>query len=147
MTVEDFTDTLAPYAEASEKTTGVPTIFSLAQAALETGWGKYVKGNNLFGIKDTDGVNGNEIQFLTTEYNKKTGWRKVKQWFRKYRSFKESFDDHGRFFIQNKRYAKAMQQTDNPEEFARLIANAGYATDPKYYHKIVTIMHMIKPYL
>lgn len=147
MSVRDFTEVLAPYAEASEKDTSVPALFSLAQAALETGWGKKVKGNNLFGIKDTDGINGNEIEFLTTEYNKKTGWRKVKQWFRKYDSFKESFDDHGKFFIKNKRYAEAMKHTNDPVEFARLIANAGYATDPDYYNKIVMIMNMIKPYM
>ena len=145
-TVRKYVQAYGSYAIQSEIETGIPAIFSLAQSALESGWGKSVKGNNMFGIKDTDGINGNEISFITTEYSKKTGWHKIKAWFRKYRSPKESFNDHGRFLRRNKRYYQAMEYTDDPIKFAKALAAAGYATDPNYAGKIIDIMAMIKPY-
>lgn len=145
-TVNRFIDKYGKWAKLSANDTGVPALFTLAQCALETGWGKSVKGNNMFGIKDTDGLNGNEIEFLTTEYNKQTGWHKVKAFFRKYKTPKESFDDHAKFLIKNERYKAAFNYEHDPVMFAKEVAKAGYATDPQYAQKIITIMKMIKPY-
>lgn len=146
-TVSKFVDKYGKWAKLSANDTGVPALFTLAQCALETGWAKHVKGNNMFGIKDTDGINGNEIQTWTTEYHKKTGWQKVKAWFRKYKTPKQSFDDHAMFLIKNARYKEAFQYAHDPVMFAKKVAKAGYATDPNYVGKILTIMTMIKPYL
>lgn len=145
--VSRFIQQYGYFAKESEKDTGVPALFTLAQCALETGWGASVKGNNMFGIKDTDGINGNEVQVLTTEYHRKTGWEKIKAWFRKYPSPKQSFDDHGKFLLQNPRYRKAFEFKNNPVRFCQEIAAAGYATNPAYSQKIQTIMKMITPYL
>lgn len=144
--VKDFVRAYGYYADISQVNTGVPALFTLAQGALESGWGKNVKGNNFFGVKDTDGINGNEILILTTEYNQKTGWRKVKAWFRKYNTPADSFTDHGKFLRKNPRYREAFNFTNDPVRFAHEVAAAGYATDPKYDQKIQTIMKMIKPY-
>jgi flagellum-specific peptidoglycan hydrolase FlgJ len=140
MTPREYYNTYIVFAKESERKTKVPALFTLAQAALESGWGAKVKGNNFFGIKDTDGVNGNEVEFLTTEYNKRTGvWIKIKQYFRKYKTAADCFTDHGAFLVNNKRYAKAFYFRD-PVLFAREVAKAGYATDPNYYDKIVAII-------
>lgn len=145
--VSRFVENYGAWALASERYTGIPALFTLAQSALETGWGNAIKGNNMFGIKDTDGINGNEVQVLTTEYHRKTGWEKIKAWFRKYPSPKQSFDDHARFFLENPRYQKALLVKSDPVKFAEEVAAAGYATDPTYALKIITIMKMIKPHL
>ena len=60
--------------------------------------------------------------------------------FRKYNSPAESFTDHGNFLRQNKRYAGAFQHTNDPEQFARDIQKAGYATDPNYAKQLIGIM-------
>lgn len=146
MTPTQFYNTYIPFAKESEIKTKVPALFTLAQAALESGWGAKVKGNNFFGIKDSDGINGNEIEFLTTEYNKKTGlWVKIKQYFRKYDRPADSFIDHGNFLKKNKRYAKAFYFTNDPYLFAREVAKAGYATDPHYFEKIASIIGLLEP--
>lgn len=145
MTPKEFKSKFLPFALESEKRTKVPALFTLAQAALETGWGQYVKANNFFGIKDTDGVNGNEIEFLTTEWSKTRGvFYKIKQYFRAYKTPAECFIDHGNFLVKNKRYAKAFYFTYDAVKFAEQVAKAGYATDPKYFQKIETIISLIK---
>jgi flagellar protein FlgJ len=122
MTRVDFVKKYYQYAKEAETNTKVPAIFILAQCAIETGWSKYSPGHMMFGIKDTDGINGNEQLVTTTEYLKNPNAKfpviiskvfipakklykyVVKTWFRKYNSPKESFEDHGRFFIDNRRY-------------------------------------------
>ncbi|TAN18824.1 MAG: peptidoglycan hydrolase [Chitinophagaceae bacterium] len=146
--VKTFVDTYRPYAEQSEKETGIPALFSLAQAALESGWGKNVKGNNMFGIKARPNAMPDDEQLiLTTEYNKRKHlWEKIKAWFRKYKTPKESFTDHALFLLSNPRYKKALEYKQYPQRFAQEVAEAGYATDPNYAQKLITIMKMIKPY-
>lgn len=146
MDVKTFVNTFAPYAVASEKKTGVPAVFSLAQSALETGWGGRVAGNNMFGIKDTqEGVPG--VYVWTTEYNRTTGlWQRIKQLFRKYASPEESFTDHGNFLKNNPRYRAAFNVSRYPDLFAQLVAKAGYATDPDYAEKIIAIIRLINPF-
>lgn len=51
---------------------GIPVEVKVAQAALETGWGRYVKGNNWFGIK------GKSQSFVTTEFLSNSEYNKVK---------------------------------------------------------------------
>jgi len=70
MTKQAFVDYLYPFAKASEDLTGISAIAQLAQGALESGWFKVAPGNMIFGVKDTDGVNGNEQLLITTEYSK-----------------------------------------------------------------------------
>ena len=123
--------------------------FILAQAAHESAWGERAPGNNFFGVKDSDGINGNEQLLGTTEYAatptarfpvilsiKKVAvklWRYViKDHFRVYVTPREAFIDHARFFIRNRRYHLALPLSEYPLEFTDAIAKAGYATDPNY---------------
>ncbi|AOW09515.1 glycoside hydrolase family 73 protein [Flavobacterium gilvum] len=164
MTKQEYTNFYYPFALASEKITGISAVAQLAQGALESAWGKVAPGNMLFGVKDTDGVNGNEQLITTTEYSKSANAKfpniitvtpvmrngqkwfkyKIKDYFRKYPTPKESFVDHANFFIRNKRYAKAMTVKSDPYQFIDEIAKAGYATDPSYATTLKSIAKSIE---
>ena len=119
----------------------------------------------MFGVKDTDGINGNEQLVATTEYFnspnvkfpfvywikevvKGKRWEyKVKDWFRKYPTPKESFVDHAVFLKKNQRYYKAFLYNNNPYLFAREVCKAGYATAPDYQQQLEAVMKMIEPHL
>lgn len=164
MKSSDFVAKYLPYAKQTEEKTGIKAEFILAQAALESGWGESAPGNMFFGVKDSDGINGNEQLLTTTEYLKtdkakfpvvlsiekviRNGaeWFKyrIKDYFRKYKTPEESFTQHAQFFFKNKRYAKALTFKDNPFRFAEEVAKAGYATDPDYAKKISLIIVRIQ---
>jgi flagellum-specific peptidoglycan hydrolase FlgJ len=135
-----FIDSVSADAVRSQQVTGVPASVTLAQAILESGWGKSSlakEGNNFFGIKG-QGLAGS-INLPTKEYVNGQ-YVTVNAPFRKYNSAEESFTDHGRFFLENRRYANAMQHADNAQQFAREIAKAGYATDPNYANKLNSLI-------
>lgn len=152
MTVKQFVQAYLPFAHQTEKKTGISALAILAQAAVESGWGKVAPGNMFFGIKDTDGINGNEQLLTTTEYTRtaknpmpvaisstpviRNGVKMFKHvgkdYFRKYNTPEESFSDHAKFFFQNKRYEKALLVKSDPYKFIDAIAAAGYATAPNY---------------
>lgn len=159
MTPRNFVISYYAFAKASEAKTGIHHVATLAQAATESGWGKAAPGNMFFGIKDTDGVNGNEQLVTTTEYSRRADLKfpviisvtpvvkkgvkmfkyVVKDYFREYKTPEGSFTDHGKFFLENKRYAKALEVKGDPYRFIEEIAKAGYATAPDY----VEVMHSI----
>jgi len=149
MTPEQFVKIFYPHAKKVQDKTGISAIALLAQSAHETGWGKKAVGNMMFGVKDTDGLNGNEQLITTTEYHNnpnvkypvrlgviKVGlnrWKyTIKDWFRKYDSSEQSFYDHAKFLIDNPRYKKALTFRQSPKMFLQEVAKAGYATDPNY---------------
>ncbi|MGL4596344.1 MAG: glucosaminidase domain-containing protein, partial [Bacteroidia bacterium] len=68
----DFVKAFFPFAKKTEEKTGISAIAILAQAALESGWGEKAPGNMFFGVKDTDGLNGNEQLLTTTEYSRRS---------------------------------------------------------------------------
>ena len=133
-----FGKTFGPAAAAASRQTGVPASIILAQAALETGWGASAKAvsKNLFGIKGT-GPAGS-VRLPTTEY---VHGRKIhiKAKFRKYHNWAESIADHGRL-LQTSRYRNAMRYKNDPDRFAKELQRAGYATDPRYASKLISIM-------
>jgi flagellum-specific peptidoglycan hydrolase FlgJ len=134
----EFGRLFGPVAREASRVSGVPASIIMAQAALETGWGASAIGSakNLFGIKGT-GPAGS-VRVSTKEFR---NGRMVSEManFRKYNSWAESIADHGRL-LQNSRYAKAMQNKNNPDQFARELQKAGYATDPAYASKLISIM-------
>ncbi|QRK07921.1 glucosaminidase domain-containing protein [Archangium violaceum] len=137
-----FIDRVAADAIKSQRQTGVPASVTLAQALLESGAGKSslaTKGNNFFGIKG-EGPAGH-VTMPTKEYSRSRGWHTVNANFRKYNTPAESFADHGKFLRENKRYANAFKHTDDAAQFAREIHRAGYATDPGYADKLISIIN------
>lgn len=164
MTPREFVQKYFDHAMKAQEKTSVPALVIMAQAALETGWGSTVVGNMMFGVKDTDGINGNEQLLTTTEYFNnpdkkfpvvlkvvqvsKNLWKyTVKDYFRKYATPEESFTDHAQLLSRSGRYRKAMSVTRDPYLFASAIAAGGYATDPDYAKKLHKIIRLIEDIL
>lgn len=141
-------------AKKSETATGVPASIIVAQAVLESGWGKSHMGdaNNYFGIKAQKRKDGTvdfgkiAIGFVdksTKEFDKKGNAFFIVAHFRAYKDMAASFTDHGTFLKDGPRYAKAMAAyaaNKDASEFARGLQKAGYATDPDYAKKLISIM-------
>jgi type VI secretion system secreted protein VgrG len=110
----------------------------IAQAALESGWGKHVKNNAYFGIK-AHKTTGETTSFTTTEFvnGKKIT---INDSFRAYKDFFESAHDYGKFLRTNSRYENAFNYSRNPHNFAEKLQDAGYATDPRYAKKLKSII-------
>ncbi|GGX78010.1 flagellar rod assembly protein/muramidase FlgJ [Litchfieldella qijiaojingensis] len=148
--VQHFLDKLTAPAQAASSTTGVPAELILAQAALETGWGRHeiptAKGgnsHNLFGIKAGSGWQGETTDITTHEYV--DGQRiRMTETFRVYDSFEEAFTDYARLIGDNPRYAKVVTAAD-AQQAARALQQGGYATDPAYADKLVAIMSTLGP--
>nr|WP_290699538.1 flagellar assembly peptidoglycan hydrolase FlgJ [Halomonas sp. UBA3074] len=148
--VDQFVQTLAKPAQAASATTGVPAELILAQAALETGWGRHEittrNGNNshnLFGIKAGSHWQGETTDIVTHEYidGRRT---QVVDTFRVYDSFEHAFTDYASLISNNPRYAGVIQ-APNAELAARELQRGGYATDPLYADKLVAVMKSLGP--
>lgn len=142
---QDFIEALKPYAIDASRILGVNPGVLIAQAALETGWGKFLpkdsQGNpsmNLFGIKADSRWEGDTVSTTTLEFIEGIP-EKLTQAFRAYDSLKDSFEDYIDFIQSNPRYQSALDKTDNPKEYLEEIQNSGYATDPNYADKIHSI--------
>ncbi len=124
--------------------TGVPASITLAQAAVESGWGGSglsVQANNYFGIKADISWSGAVYNADTREvFDGKDVY--IKSDFRKYDSVEESFKDHSDFLVDNRRYNSLFASMD-----WRLwtvgLQKAGYATSTKYAS---TLENIIKAY-
>lgn len=163
MTPKLFVNSYKNHALRVQEKTGISAIAILTQAALESAWGKVAPGFMFFGVKDTDGINGNEQLLTTTEYSSRANLKfpvilsitpvirngrkmfkyKVKDYFRKYNSPEDCFADHAQFFFKNKRYSKALLVKGDYERFFDEIAKAGYATDPDYAKTLKSVAKMI----
>lgn len=142
MTVAEFYNKYAPMAEEVRKKYGVPVLSCLAQAALESGWGKNTPGNMMFGIKAGSSWTG-QTQLLTTHEYVNGQYVQVKSKFRAYVSIYDSFLDYGSLLATNSRYKNAFKY-DDPYLFSKEVAKAGYSTSSKYYDSISKIIDMLK---
>lgn len=143
--IRDFVADMSGAANIASNESGVPAKLILSQAALESGWGQHeIRGangeasHNLFGIKATSGWTGKVVNVLTTEYVDGKP-QKVVQPFRAYDSYADSFTDYARLISQSPRYDSVMT-APTAEDAAKQIQAAGYATDPNYAQKLISIM-------
>ena len=140
---EAFVRSIWPQAQKAAAELGVPAKALVAQAALETGWGRRLAGRkdqssmNLFGIKATGSWSGARVNSRTHEF---VGGKRVDERadFRAYGSVAESFADYARL-IGRDRYAAARGTGNDVHRFASALQQAGYATDPSYAAKITAI--------
>ena len=131
---------------------GVLPSITAAQAILESGWGSSelakAPNNNLFGIKDSEDWNGESVTVLTQEYVN-GGYITVNAAFRKYASWNDSVVDHAKFFTSTEwrknNYRKVVNETDY-RIAAQELKNAGYATDPGYAGKLISLIEAYKLY-
>lgn len=167
MKAKDFKLRFLPFAEVTAIKTGIDPYVILAQSALETGWGEHAPGNMMFGVKDFDGINGNEQLITTFEFSRRFGLTPAQiglheihdvspsvtnpgfykytgtAYFRKYNTPEESFTDHARVFAKNPRYKEALAHRYDPETFVRLMAPI-YAQSPTYASSVLSIMKTLK---
>jgi hypothetical protein len=140
----EFIAAIGEAARRSSRSTGVPASVTVAQAILESDWGRSRltrQGNNLFGIKAQGSVSGPAgVVTLPTWEHTGTGDVMVQAAFKAYFTLEQSIDDHGVFLTRNRRYAGAMAVANDAQAFARAIQDAGYATDPNYASKLIGLM-------
>ena len=144
---EQFVEAILPHAREAADELGVSPKVLVAQSALETGWGKHIPhddngraSHNFFGIKADRGWDGDRQVHGTLEFESGSLVRKQAA-FREYDSMAASFNDFARFIRDNPRYGQALEARNDPEQFARELQQAGYATDPQYADKLISIMN------
>jgi flagellar protein FlgJ len=141
---------MLPHAERAAREIGVDPHALLAQAALETGWGKSVPCNsngdcsyNLFGIKATGQWSGATVNVPTLEFEEGIAVRKAER-FRAYDSPADSFRDYASLIRNNPRYENALGAGNDVVTFASALQQGGYATDPNYARKIVAVARELR---
>lgn len=144
---EQFIETLRPHAEKAAATLGVDPKAIISQAAVETGWGQYVihdgsgkATNNLFGIKANHHWQGKQAVVDTIEFDAGVPSRQ-KAAFRAYDSIGEALDDYVKFLSSQPRYQNAVASGEDAARYAESLQQAGYATDPAYAEKIMSVYH------
>ena len=161
MSPEEFVKKYYPFAKEVEKETEIPAIAILAQAALESGWGKKAIGNNLFGIKFKKGDYG-YLEVLTTEYIKRHDLFEVKnvkskvylkdkgvykykvwQYFADYKSPKDCFSAHAKLLLSS-RYKHCLRWKHSPKRFLIAVWRSGYATALDYGRTMCNMVDSIK---
>ena len=136
-----FIKTIAPAAQREQKRTGIPASIIIAQAGLESEWGRSSlaqKYHNLFGVKAMD--KKHRVRLMTTEYL--NGKKKhVKVYFATYDSWADSIDAHTRLLLagttDNPHRYQNVTKAKNYKEAARDLQQDGYATDPDYANKLI----------
>lgn len=143
---EEFFSTLRPFAEREAMRLELDPKFLLAQAALETGWGKSVmhsaatgNSHNLFGIKADRGWYGDRVVINSLEVEQGVA-QKVKSPFRAYSSYADSFRDYADFIMANPRYRSVPGSGSDDIAFVNGLVEGGYATDPQYADKILRVL-------
>lgn len=146
-TIDSFVKSIWPMAKQAASAIGIDPKVLMAQAALETGWGQHIakdadgaSSNNLFNIKSSSHSNEESLRVQTTEYIANTPV-KLNASFRKYASIEHSFNDYVSLIKESSRYQTALENANNPELYVNELHKAGYATDPEYGSKILSIYH------
>lgn len=147
--VDAFQHEMKTFADIASQTSGIPSHLMLGQAALESGWGKHqitgedgTESYNLFGIKANKSWDGKVVETMTTEYINGIKHKRVEK-FRAYDNYAESFKDFANLMQSNPRYQSVLANTNNTERYAHALQDAGYATDPNYAKKLVSVIGMI----
>ena len=145
-TAQAFIRDILPQAKSAAHALGVSPGLLVAQSALETGWGKHVMSRpdgssafNLFGIKAGPGWNGDTVTKPTLEFRNGVMQTEIAL-FRAYASATDSLKDYVDFIQSNTRYRDALAHGGDDIQYVQGLQKAGYATDPNYADKIVSIM-------
>jgi flagellar rod assembly protein/muramidase FlgJ len=138
-----FVQKLEPYVQNAASALGVSADTLIAQAALETGWGRHLasgtggrSSHNYFGVKSGTQWQGATATATTTEYDGAAASR-VAQSFRNYQSVQQGVDDYVSLLQSRGSYRSALGSGSNAGAFAGALARGGYATDPEYVHKLM----------
>ncbi|HET9643005.1 MAG TPA: glucosaminidase domain-containing protein [Burkholderiaceae bacterium] len=145
-----FLARIGPSLEQAARTLGVAPQVLAAQAALETGWGRYPMrapdGSpmwNLFGVKAGPGWTGASAPVATTEVMQGQV-RHEEAAFRAYADVQSGVDDFARLISQSPRYRAALHTGNDSRAYAEALAQGGYATDPQYADKLVRVARQLQ---
>lgn len=143
---DEFVNDILPEAKKAADSLGVSAELLVAQSALETGWGKQVMRHtdgrsafNLFGIKAGSNWQGATVTKPTLEFRDGVMQTEIAH-FRAYGSVEESLSDYVQFIQSSSRYQNALDHGGKDAAYLEGIHKAGYATDPDYADKILSIM-------
>src|SRR3569623_68037 len=133
-------------AQETARKLGVDPRVLIAQAALETGWGRSVtqhsdgqSSHNLFNIKAGNGWDGRSVNVATLDYRDGVAV-KERASFRSYESYRHSIADYAQFLQSQPRYREALAHAGDPKQYLSALQGAGYATAPRYADKIAAIL-------
>ncbi|MGA2840896.1 MAG: glucosaminidase domain-containing protein [Steroidobacteraceae bacterium] len=141
-----FVSQVFPAIQRAAQALGVNPFAMLAQAVLETGWGKRMArtadgtpSHNMFGIKADDGWSGARVAADTVEFSGGVAMQR-RTAFRAYGSIEDSVNDFARLLGSSPRYRDAVAGGGNADAYIEAIGKSGYATDPAYANKLNEIM-------
>ena len=141
ITVNEFVRQIAPAAQREQKKYHIPASITIAQAGLESNWGRSRlanKYNNLFGIKANS--DDEKVQMYTTE-NIRGKNVQVKQYFTVYNSWADSINAHTLLIVNgtadNHARFHGVQTAKTYQQVAYELQRNGYATDPDYASKLI----------
>jgi flagellar protein FlgJ len=145
-TPQRFVQSLLPHAKPAAQALGVAPQVLIAQAALETGWGRAMirhpdgeNSFNLFGIKANDRWHGSRVTVPTIEFVDGV-MERHQSVFRAYDGLSESFRDYVDLIRNAPRYQQALGNTTDPAAYIQSLQAGGYATDPRYAEKVLAVM-------
>ncbi|HHV47267.1 MAG TPA: glycoside hydrolase family 73 protein [Tissierellia bacterium] len=138
MDKNEFIERVANVAVKHYKEYKILPSLVIAQAILESSWGKKAIENNIFGIKAGSSWKGRTVLRNTREWNGRE-YVVEESRFRAYDSIEDSIMDYLNLVGNSRRYEKVKNAKDY-KEAARLIYEAGYATDPEYADKLIDII-------
>ena len=150
-TTAGFLARVAEPARAGYRTYKVPASVTIAQSILESGWGRsglVRRDHSYFGIKcfGTPGTIAIGCRSYATRECEGSRCYDTTASFRAYKNATGSFTDHGNFLRVNSRYKNAFRYSTNPDQFAREIHKAGYATSPSYANDLIALMKQYNLY-
>jgi flagellar protein FlgJ len=145
-----FINRVTPFAEQAARQLGVSSDALIAQAALETGWGRHLPGSatggpgfNLFGVKAGSGWAGPSVGAQTVEYHEDAPIS-LSQPFRSYGSLQQGVDDYVNLLRTSSRYRQALGTGNDVTAFAAGLQRGGYATDPAYVQKLASVAAQVR---
>jgi flagellar protein FlgJ len=143
----EFVNQVYPAIQRAAQALGVNPLAIMAQAALETGWGKRMprtsdgsSSHNLFGIKADDNWNGPRVAADTVEFSGGVVTQK-RTAFRAYGSIEDSVNDFARLLSTSPRYREAVAGGASTHGYVAGIGKSGYATDPQYANKLNDVLN------
>lgn len=138
-----FISQILPAAKEEQQKYGMLVSITLAQAALESDWGQSQlasRYHNLFGIKS----NAESAQLLTTEEYLNGQWITVRARFATYNDWKQSVQEHTLLFVNgtawDHNHYRQVINANNYQEAAQALQSQGYATDPGYAQKLISLI-------
>lgn len=141
LTVEEYVNKYQDLAVKEMKRTGIPASITMAQALLESGTGNSTlarKSNNHFGIKCHNDWKGKKVYHDDDKRH---------ECFRAYKAVYDSYIDHSKFLVSKSRYASLFKlKTTDYKGWAHGLKKAGYATDPRYAHRLIKLIENYKLY-